>query len=157
MEENTVKLKEQLKEKGYKLTTQRQVILDVMIEHQGQHLSTDEVYSLVKEKHPEIGLATVYRTLLLLDELGIVHKLDLDDEFSRYELNTDTKDHRHHHLICMRCGSVIGMEEDLLDELEQQIRDKYNFLVTDHRVKFYGICQKCRGVENTGASVKRTL
>lgn len=136
-------LKEQLKEKGYKLTTQRQVVLDVIKDHEGQHLSTEEIYELVKKKQPDIGLATVYRTLILLDELGFVHKLDLDDEFSRYELNTKSEDHRHHHLICTKCGAVIGAEEDLLDPIEAQIYEKYGFLVDDHRVKFYGRCKKC--------------
>lgn len=143
MKERSIELKERLKEKGYKLTSQRQVVLDVIQEHEGEHLSTEEIYSYVKEKHPEIGLATVYRTMMLLDELGFVHKLDLDDEFSRYELNTNTEDHRHHHLICMNCGAVIGVEEDLLDPVEKQIQNKYGFSVTDHRVKFYGYCKDC--------------
>lgn len=143
MDQNLIKLKDQLKEKGYKLTSQRQVVLNTIIEHEDEHLSTEDIYGYVKEKHPEIGLATVYRTLILLYELGIVNKLDLDEEFSRYELNKGTEDHGHHHLICTSCNSVTGVEEDLLDSLEEQIARKYGFTVTDHRVKFYGVCKNC--------------
>ncbi|RCX15433.1 Fur family ferric uptake transcriptional regulator [Anaerobacterium chartisolvens] len=133
----------QLKEKGYKLTMQRQAVLNSIIEHEGEHLSTEEIYELVKKNHPEIGLATVYRTLLLLDRMELVYKLDLDDGCSRYELNKDNEDHRHHHLICTECGSVEEVQEDLLESLEEQILQKNGFIIKDHRVKFYGCCKKC--------------
>ncbi len=99
---------------------------------------------MVKAKHPEIGLATVYRTMVLLDKLNLVHKLDFDDGFSRYELVKPNEDHRHHHLICSSCGGVSEVEEDLLDNLEEEILRKNGFLVKDHRVQFYGLCKKCR-------------
>ena len=63
---------------------------------------------------------------------------------SRYELNCNEEDHRHHHLICLKCGSVAEVKEDLLESLEDQIMEKYGFIVKDHRVKFYGYCNKCR-------------
>lgn len=139
--------KEQLKERGYKLTMQRQAVLDAIIGHEGEHLSTEEVYDLVKKAHPEIGLATVYRTLLLFERMELVYKIDLDDGCSRYELNKHNEDHRHHHLICTKCGAVAEVEEDLLESLEEQILRKNNFIVKDHRVKFYGYCSKCsRGI-----------
>lgn len=137
--------KEHLKEKGYKLTSQRQAVLDIILEHNGQHLSTEEIYDLVKINHPEIGLATVYRTLILMDRLGLIYKLDLDDGCSRYELNKINEDHKHHHLICTKCGSVSEVQDDLLEALEEQILKKNNFIVKDHRVKFYGLCGKCSG------------
>lgn len=142
---NSGDLKEQLKERGYKLTSQRQAILDMLIKHNGEHLSPEEIYGLVREEHPEIGLATVYRTLLLFDRMELVYKVDLDDGISRYELNKDKEDHRHHHLICTGCGWVGEVEEDLLDSLEEQILDKKKFIVRDHRVKFYGLCKNCSG------------
>jgi Fur family transcriptional regulator, ferric uptake regulator len=135
--------KEQLKERGYKLTIQRQAVLDVVVEHEGEHLSTEEIYELVKKNHPEIGLATVYRTLLLFDNMELVYKIDLDDGCNRYELNNHKEDHRHHHLICTNCGTIAEVQEDLLDSLEDQILRKNGFIVKDHRVKFYGYCKKC--------------
>lgn len=137
-------LKEKLKECGYKYTGQRAAILDALVQCSGQHVSIEELFNSVKVQHPEIGLATVYRTMILLDKLGLIHKLDFDDGFSRYELVKPNEDHRHHHLICSSCGSVSEVEEDLLDALEEQILKKNDFLVKDHRVKFYGLCSKCR-------------
>ena len=136
--------KEKLREKGYKMTSQRQAVLDVIIEHEGEHLSPEEIYTLVKENNPDIGLATVYRTLILLNDMELIYKLDLDGDCSRYELNRHKEDHRHHHLICVKCGSVEGVEEDLLGSLEEQILRKNGFIVKDHRVKFYGYCRRCR-------------
>lgn len=135
--------KENLKQKGYKLTTQRRAILDVIIENREKHLSSEEIYDLVKDKYPEIGLATVYRTLQLFEELGIIYKLNFDDGRSRYELYHD-EDHQHHHLICLKCGSVIEMEGDLLENLEEAIESTKDFEIVDHNVKFFGYCSKCR-------------
>jgi len=121
MSEKAASFREQLKERGLKLTTQRQAVLDVIIEHEGEHLSSEEIFELVRKNYPDIGLATVYRTLTLLDSMDLVYKLDLDDGCNRYELNKKNEDHRHHHLICMSCGSVEEVEEDLLESLEEQI------------------------------------
>ncbi|MGB9779481.1 MAG: Fur family transcriptional regulator [Caldanaerobacter sp.] len=137
------KLKEKLKEKGFKLTTQRRVILDVIMENKNKHLSSEEIYDLVKQKYPEIGLATVYRTLQLFEELGLVYKLNFDDGRNRYELYQDDS-HQHHHLICLKCGNVIEMEGDLLEDLEKLIEKTKDFKIVDHNVKFYGYCSKCR-------------
>lgn len=144
MNKLTAELEQKLKQSGYKLTVQRKTILDLLVEHEDEHLSTEELYELVREKYPQIGLATVYRTLLLFKKLGLIYKLDFDDGYSRYELSNLEDDHRHHHLICVQCGNVEEMREDLLDTLENQIFQKNGFLVHDHRVKFYGLCKKCR-------------
>ncbi|HHV75274.1 MAG TPA: transcriptional repressor [Thermoanaerobacterium sp.] len=140
-------IKENLKQKGFKLTTQRRAILDVIIENREKHLSSEEIYDLVREKYPEIGLATVYRTLQLFDEMGIIYKLNFDDGRSRYELYHN-EDHQHHHLICLKCGSVIEMEGDLLENLEEAIENTKNFQIIDHNVKFFGYCSKCKQNKN---------
>lgn len=132
-----------LKEKGLKVTSQRKEVLNVLLENEGKHLSPEEIYNSIKVKNPEIGLATVYRTLILLDSMEVIYKIDLDDNCARYELNRNKEDHRHHHLICTVCGKVEEVEEDLLESLEIEIKKKKNFTVHDHRVKFYGICGEC--------------
>lgn len=137
-------LKEKLKEKGYKLTPQRRATLDIIMNHQGKHLSTEEIYDLVKTKCPEIGLATVYRTLQLLDELNLITKINFDDGCGRYELKNHIDDHYHHHLICLQCGTVIEVEVDLMESLEEEIEENYNFQISDHKVKFLGLCSKCK-------------
>ena len=109
---NTVS--DKLKKKGYKFTPQRRAILEVIYGNPGNHLTSEEIYDLVKVKSPEIGLATVYRTVQLLVELDILSKLNLDDGFVRYELDThDEDEHHHHHLICTECGKILEVKEDL--------------------------------------------
>ncbi|MEG0641934.1 MAG: Fur family transcriptional regulator [Clostridium sp.] len=137
------KLKEQMKLQGYKLTPQRRAVLDVVVEHEGKHLSTEEVYDIVKKGCPEIGLATVYRTLQLLEKIGVVCKLNFDDGCNRYELVHSNEIHQHHHLICKLCCSVEEVEDMLLESLEEKVETKYSFKITNHEVKFYGICNKC--------------
>ncbi len=131
-----------LQERDYKLTPQRQHVVQVLLNHTDKHLSAEEVYGLVKAKNPDIGLATVYRTLELLSELDVLQKLDFGDGRSRYEFADET--HHHHHLICLSCGIVEELEEDLLEPLEHRVAESRGFLVTDHQVKFYGYCRACR-------------
>lgn len=138
-------LKRRLQERQYKMTPQRQTVLQVFIDHPDEHLSAEEVHLLLKQQSSEIGLATVYRSLELLSELGILQKLDFGDGRSRYEVNvTNDKEHQHHHLICMQCGSVKGFAEDLLENLEKDISKKCNFKIRDHQVKFFGYCRECQ-------------
>lgn len=142
------KLKNNLKEKGYKLTPQRRAVLDIIIKNEGKHLTVEELYDQVKIDCPEIGLATVYRTVLLLDELKVVCKLDLNDGCSRYELVHETENHQHHHLVCTNCGKVTEVEGDLLETLENTIEEKYDFMIKNHSVKFFGLCKDCRNNTN---------
>ncbi len=136
---------EKLKKKGYKFTPQRKAILEVVSESIGKHLSSEEIYDLVKIKNPEIGLATVYRTVQLLVELDILSKLNLDDGFVRYEMNDhDGGEHHHHHLICSQCGHIDEVKEDLLESIEKQIEMKYEFQIRDHKLKFFGLCKSCK-------------
>lgn len=142
--EDIDKLKENLKHQGYKLTPQRRAVLDVVIYNEGKHLSTEEIYDIVKKGCPEIGLATVYRTLLLFEKIGTITRVNFGDGCNRYELVHKYEDHHHHHLICLSCNCVEEVEDDLLEELEANIRTKHNFEIVNHNVKFYGYCAKCR-------------
>lgn len=131
-----------LQEKDYKLTPQRQLVAQVLLTNTGEHLSAEEIYQSVKDLNPEIGLATVYRTLELLSELEILQKIDFGDGRARYEFREEA--HHHHHLICTTCGKVEEFGEDLLDSLEAQVSQQSGFRVTDHQVKFYGYCKDCQ-------------
>lgn len=139
--------KKKLREAGYKLTPQRLAIIEAIQSHPGTHLSTEEIYEIVRVTHSDMGLATVYRTAQLLEELGIITSLNIEDGRIRYELYTDEGQHNHHHLICTQCGSVSEFEEDLLDELEERIQSDHRFKILDHKLKFYGICSKCQDLE----------
>lgn len=138
-------LKKKLQARQYKLTPQRQTVLQVFIAHPDEHLSAEDVHRLLRQKQLEIGLATVYRSLELLSDMEVLQKIDFGDGRSRYELNeTNAKQHHHHHLICMKCGTVREFADDLLEALENDITEKSQFKIVDHQVKFYGYCQECQ-------------
>lgn len=139
-----------LKDHGLKVTNQRIAVLEVFKAHFGVHLSVEEIYDFVKKDHPEIGLATVYRTVQLLSELELIDKVNLDDGYVRYEIGVmdGEKSHHHHHLICLSCGEVFAFGEDMLDSLEERIDTTLGFKVVDHQVKLFGYCKNCRENEN---------
>lgn len=141
--------KQILRGKGLKATQQRVLVLETMASHPNEHLSAEDIYELVKKKYPEIGLSTIYRTVLLLVEMNLIDKVILDDGYARYELNGIDGDtgHHHHHAICSRCKKVFSIEDDLLENLEQELYDTMEFVVTDHEVKLYGYCKNCKKYE----------
>ena len=146
-------LREKLSARQHKMTPQRQIVLQIFLDHPGEHLSAEDVHDLLRDKRAEIGLATVYRTLELLSDLGILQKMEFGDGCSRYEVNdTDPTRHHHHHLICTKCGKVEEFDEDLLESLEAIISRKTGFRTTDHQVKFFGICRECQEKEQNETS-----
>lgn len=147
MEARIEKIKQQLQAQAYKLTPQREATLRVLLEHEKAHLSAEDVFMLVKDKSPDIGLATVYRTLELLSELHVVEKMNFGDGVARYDLRDENNRHHHHHLICVQCGSVEEIMEDWLGPLEERLEREYHFSVLDHRLDFQGVCRKCRAKE----------
>lgn len=146
------KFKQLLKEKGLKVTKQRIVLLATLAQRPDGHLTAPEIYDLVRTSHPEIGLATVYRTIQVLLELGLIDRVNFDDGIERYELARTSVDgkqrHHHHHLICVNCGKVYEFEEDMLEGLELKIARETGFKVIDHEVKLYGYCTECGGIIN---------
>jgi Fur family ferric uptake transcriptional regulator len=150
MPENAVdKIRQELYANEYKFTPQRRMVLQVLAEHPDEHLSADEIYSFVKEKHPDIGMATIYRTLDLLASLGIVQKINFGDGKARFEMS-QKESHQHHHLICLACNDIIEVKDDLLAHLEELISKEYGFEIQDHMVQFFGLCKKCQADPSRG-------
>ncbi len=135
---------------GHRLTVPRREILEVL-SRASEHLSAEDIYLRVHKIYPALGLTTVYRTLELLIEMGLVARFDFGDGKARYELAVGPKGERHHHhLVCTKCGRVIDYtdfineEKDLLDKITKGLFDKYKFKILSHQVHFYGLCEKCR-------------
>lgn len=142
------KVERLLKEKGLKVTRQRMAVLEVMEACPQEHLTAEEIFELVKADCPDIGLATVYRTIQLLNGLHLIDRINFDDGFVRYEMGSALESagrHRHHHLICIKCGKVISFQDDLCEELEGKIAATTGFRVVNHEVKLYGYCVECGG------------
>jgi Fur family ferric uptake transcriptional regulator len=131
-----------LLERGHKLTPQRWAIISIFLMNKGRHLSADDVYGLLRETYPNNGIATVYRTLELLEEIGVLRKQDFGDGRARYEMADEDMDH--HHLVCTRCGKIIEFEDELMDQVERAVGLKMGFAVETRVVKFFGLCAECR-------------
>lgn len=132
-----------LEEGSFRITPQRDLVVRIFSSHPREHLSAEDIERLIKnESHVRIGLATIYRTIELLYQLDILQRINFGDGRYRYELNQEEV-HRHHHMVCIRCGQVEEFAEDLLDDLEGRVREDKGFLVVDHELKFYGICHLC--------------
>ncbi|MBE3582178.1 MAG: transcriptional repressor [Thermoanaerobacteraceae bacterium] len=149
MEEHLQEIYKKLHDKDYKITPQRRVILKAFLNNAREHLSAEEVYNIVKGQYPDIGLATVYRTLDLLVDLDILQRINFGDGRARYEFS-HRDEHHHHHLICVNCGRVEEFDHDLLEFLEALVTEKTGFRITDHQLKFYGYCRECRGEADKG-------
>lgn len=142
-EEHITEIGKKLHQAGMKLTPQRRATVNTLLKYQTKHLSAEELFTLIKLEEPEIGLATVYRTLDLLTELQIVERVTFDDGVARYDLRRADQQHFHHHLLCSVCGKVEEIHEDLLGEVENEVLRKYGFTVQDHRLTFHGVCGAC--------------
>ena len=135
---------------GYRMTVPREAIVNVL-NKTSKHLSAEDVYMAVHKIHPNVGLTTVYRTLELLVQMGLVFKFDFGDGRARYELSEGPKGERHHHhLVCTSCGRVVDYtdfideEIELLNQTEKGLSKKYNFSITNHLIQFYGQCEGCK-------------
>lgn len=137
-------IKKKLHAAGYKLTPQREATIKILINHEDEHLCADDVYMLLKEVAPDIGIATVYRTLELFSETKIVNKVNFGDGVARYDLRGDEEGHSHSHIVCNTCGKVEEIQEDFLESVEEFISKTYQFNVLDHSLMFQGVCRNCK-------------
>ena len=127
---------------GVKLTDQRKTIARVISESkktygEADHPDVDELYKRVSNIDPKISIATVYRTVKLFEESGILMKHDFKDGKARYELNDD-----HNHLIDIKTGEIIEFVDDEINQLQQKIAEKYGYTLVDHKLELYGIKKK---------------
>jgi Fur family ferric uptake transcriptional regulator len=130
-----------IQKKGLKRTGQRELILDVFL-HTEEHLSSEDLYQLVKKEDPTVGQTTVYRTLKLLSEAGLAREVRFGDGRTHYEHNYK---HQHHdHMICSECGKIIEFYSAELEALQDAMAAKHRFEVTQHLLRIIGVCAECR-------------
>jgi len=126
-------LEERCVKAGLKMTGQRRTILKVLGNAE-DHPSVEDVYDRAKQQDESISIATVYRTLSLLDELDLVIRHEFQEGYARYELNWD----HHHHLIDLESGKVIEFQNEKLEKLKVQIAKELGYDLIDHRLELYG-------------------
>lgn len=118
---------------GLKMTDQRRTILKVL-DQAADHPSVEAVYERARQMDPSISIATVYRTLSLLDEMDLIVRHEFKENFSRYETNME----HHHHLIDLETGQVIEFKNDELEKLKVKIAEELGYELIDHRLELYG-------------------
>jgi Fur family transcriptional regulator, ferric uptake regulator len=143
-----------LRERRLPVTRQRMQIAEAVCRHPG-HPSVERLQRDLRERGARVGTATVYRTLDLLVESGVVREHDFGEGFRRYEAVAERT--HHEHLICKRCGRVVEFTNDRLERMLEMIADEHDFLHARHRVDLYGTCSECRGRDAAalGATVAR--
>lgn len=128
-----------LDEHNLKHTKQRDAIVDHFLDATG-HITSEDLYELVRKDFPSIGYTTIYRTLKLLCEAGIASEQHFDDGITRYEIAQE----HHDHLVCVRCGRIIEFECSMIEAAQNEIAARYKFQVLRHRHELYGHCSACR-------------
>lgn len=136
-------IKDSLKQRGVRLTRQRQILLD-LIDQSGAHLDAEALYQLAKEKDPKINRVTVYRTLKLLKLGGLVDELDLMHHAGDQHYYETRLKQEHAHVICLRCGKIEEFFGDQLQTMREQIESHFGFQIVLARTEVGGYCSHCQ-------------
>jgi Fur family transcriptional regulator, ferric uptake regulator len=134
-------LADRLRRAGQRVTPQRLVILGALLP--SGHLAADDVFARVESRLPGVNRSTVYRTLELFSEIGLVSVTDLGGGARQYELLNQP----HHHLICHRCGGAIDMDDALVEPMREAIRARYGFAPQVDHLALFGFCEECQNLD----------
>jgi Fur family ferric uptake transcriptional regulator len=139
MEQRRSSLIEQLQSRGMRVTPQRAIIFEAIERLEG-HITAEEIFEQVQKVNPYVSLATVYRTLELLQELNLINQTN----FGRSQTYFALKDHGpHHHLVCSECGRIEEFSDEVFDSIRAELKSRYGFQAhTDHK-SIFGVCQCC--------------
>jgi Fur family ferric uptake transcriptional regulator len=129
-----------IKKVGLKVTLPRLRILQLLENSEQRHMSAEDVYKGLLDAGEDVGLATVYRVLTQFEAAGLVVRHRFEDTLSVFELN---EGHHHDHLLCVKCGRIIEFVDDVIEERQRAIAQRYGFEITEHSLYIYGICIKC--------------
>lgn len=141
-EELLENFKDVIKHNNLKYTKQREALLESLYKN-NKHLTPEDIFFDAKKRYPKlnIGIATVYRTLNLLEDAKMVTSISFGAQGKKYELAI--KPH-HEHLICKNCGKIVEFEDEIIEERQRQIAKKHKFKLASHILQLYGICQDCQ-------------
>jgi Fur family ferric uptake transcriptional regulator len=132
-----------MRQRGYKLTPQRRAVLKIILES-CNHLTPEAIYKRVKEEHPGIGLTTVYRTLNILSDLGLICEVHTGGSYRSYLVRRPLE--HHHHLICSECNKVVEFTDCDLADIERKLSEGTGFKIEEHLLEFVGICPDCQQI-----------
>jgi len=135
-----ITLLKELKQRGYRVTPQRAIILEA-IETLSGHVTAEDIFAKVQQNSPYISIATVYRTLDLLKALGLIMQANMGSTTTQYALHSHGP---HHHAVCRVCQTSIELPDDLFSEIEQTLSEQYHFEADANHVVIFGWCANCR-------------
>ena len=133
-------LTDKLRASDRRITAPREAILNVLRQH-ASPLTNKEIHRLLRD---DCDLATVYRNLHTLAEMGVVKRVDFGDGAARWELMADATDHHHHHLVCTRCSAIVEIDDCFPRSFEKALATRHHFIEITHRLEFFGVCPKCQ-------------
>jgi len=144
MSDTAVTIEQKCLAKGVKLTEQRKIIAKIISESKSEygesdHPDVDELYNRVSKVDPKISIATVYRTVKLFEEAGILTKHDFKGGKARYEAMIES---HHDHLIDIKTGEIIEFVDDEIEKLQKKVAEKYGYKLVDHKLELYGVKKK---------------
>jgi Fur family ferric uptake transcriptional regulator len=131
-------LVQRLRAAGYKITPPRLAVLEIIL-REGEHLNPGEILRQAQTIHPHTGRATVYRTLELLTQLGIVRPIYVGENGPTYI----RAEGGHHHLVCAQCGKIVDFDQCAADTMERELEARFGFRIRSHLLEFYGTCADC--------------
>lgn len=137
---DTAYLKLYMHERGYRLTAQRLAVLNAVMHN--RHMSASEIHSVVRQEYPGIGIATVYKTLRMLEQEGVVEKFDFLNNTGHYEISREYDTHVH--LICLECGMISDFRDTSIRQICESLQKNNGFVVQKSNMNFYGYCEKCQ-------------
>jgi Fur family peroxide stress response transcriptional regulator len=129
-----------LRERGHRLTPQRMAVLKILLNNT-EHLGVEQIYERVRVDFPMTSLATIYKTVAVLKDMGEVLELNFGDSGSRYD---GSKPYSHPHLVCLQCKSISDVDVGSLSELPQQVAQQTGYRIVSHRFDFFGVCPRCQ-------------
>ena len=130
----------ELRQHGYKLTPQRRAVIRI-VTSSNDHLTPTEIHEKIRDTYPGTGLVTIYRTLEILSELGLICEVHAGGSCRSYTMGSQQ---HHHHLICSGCGTVVNFTGYYLNELEKNLSKESGFRIDSHLLEFVGLCRDCQ-------------
>ena len=138
-EDKTEELLQRLRDRGFRITSQRETVIRIFYDHKEKHLSAEDVYEMLTKSNEAISLATTYRTLRMLVDMNVLRELDFAETHKHYEL-IDENEAPHHHIICLDCNHTIEFENDEINELGRKIAEQYQVDIVDMQFQIFAKC-----------------
>ena len=139
---------DKLRERGCRLTPQRRAVIQVLVDSQ-DHPTVEQIHEQVRRNFPMTSLATVYKTVALLKEMGEVREISFGEGGKRYD-GLDPSSHPH--LICVECNRIVDLDLPALDGLPQEVAEETGYRIIEHRFDFLGVCPQCQGAQGHGGA-----